>query len=145
MHPPFLSALLLLSLALAPLRAQPTPVGRWQAMSDVDGKPSALIEIREVDGQFVGTIRALFSASDSAAVCDQCEGERRDQRVLGMQILSGMRADGDGWGGGSILDPESGKVYHAKMHLEDGGKRLVVRGYIGFAIFGRSQVWMRVE
>lgn len=144
-RPSFLAALLLLPLAAAPLRAQSTPVGRWQAASDVDGKPSALIEIREVDGQLVGTISGLFSASDSAAVCDQCDGDRRDQRVLGMQILSGMRPDGDGWSGGSILDPESGKVYRARMHLEEGGKRLVVRGYLGFAIFGRSQVWIRVE
>lgn len=125
--------------------AQASPAGKWQAISDVDGKPSAIIEIREVDGQFVGTITALFSASDSAAVCDQCDGERRGQRVLGMQIVSGMRPDGDEWSGGSILDPETGRVYRAKMHLEDGGKRLVVRGYIGFALFGRSQSWLRVE
>jgi uncharacterized protein (DUF2147 family) len=140
-----LAALFTLALAAARLSAQSTPAGRWQAISDVDGKPSAIIEIREVDGQFVGTITGLFSASDSAEVCDRCGGERRGQRVLGLQILSGMRRDGDEWGGGSILDPETGRVYRASMHLENGGKQLVVRGYIGFAIFGRSQVWLRVE
>lgn len=145
MRPRFLAALLLLLLASGPLHAQSTPAGRWQAISDVDGKPSALIEIREVDGQFVGTIAALFSESDSTAVCDRCDGERRNQPILGLQILSGMRPEGDEWGGGSILDPESGRVYRARMRLEDGGKRLVVRGYIGFAVFGRSQTWRRVE
>jgi uncharacterized protein (DUF2147 family) len=135
----------MLALAAGRLSAQSTPAGRWQAISDVDGKPSAIIEIHEVDGQFVGTIIGLFSASDSAEVCDRCGGERRGQRILGLQILSGMRRDGDEWGGGSILDPETGRVYRANMHLENGGKQLVVRGYIGFAIFGRSQVWLRVE
>lgn len=132
-------------LSPAALRAQATPAGLWQAISDVDGKPNAVIEIREVDGQFVGTITALFSASDSAAVCDECSGERRGQRVLGIRMLWGMHADGDEWSGGSILDPESGKVYRARMHLEDGGKRLVVRGYVGLPMFGRSQVWIRQQ
>ena len=130
---------------LAPpaLHAQASPAGLWQAISDVDGKPNAVIEIREVDGEFVGTVAALFSASDSAAVCDQCSGERRGQRVLGIRMIWGMRPDGDEWSGGSILDPESGKIYRARMHLEDGGKRLVVRGYVGLPMFGRSQVWVR--
>lgn len=145
MRTPIITTLLLLAGAASSVCAQSSPAGRWQAISDVDGKPNAVIEIREVDGQFVGTISALFSASDSAAVCDRCAGERRGQRVLGMQILSGMRPDGDAWSGGSILDPESGKVYRAKMHLESDGQRLVVRGYIGFAMFGRSQVWLRGE
>lgn len=118
-------------------------MGRWQAVSDVDGKPSALIEISEANGQLVGTIRALLSESDSTVVCDKCEGARQGQRVVGMQILWGMHPDGDEWSGGSILDPESGKVYRAKMHLESDGKRLVVRGFVGIALFGRSQVWLR--
>ena len=122
--------------------AQASPVGKWQAVSDVDGKPSALIEIVEAHGQFVGTITALLSESDTV-VCDKCEGAQRGQRVVGMQILWGMHPDGDEWSGGSILDPESGRVYRAKMHLENDGQRLVVRGFIGLALFGRSQVWVR--
>jgi hypothetical protein len=34
-------------------------------------------------------------------------------------------------GGGEILDPENGKTYRATLKLVDGGRRLVVRGYIG--------------
>jgi uncharacterized protein (DUF2147 family) len=136
-----LCVLLLCLPALA--AAQTSPVGHWQAVSDVDGKPSALIRIREVEGQLVGTIDALYSPADSEAVCDRCDGERRDQRVLGMQILWGMHPDGEEWSGGRILDPETGRIYRASMRLENDGRRLVVRGYVGFAMFGRSQVWAR--
>jgi uncharacterized protein (DUF2147 family) len=31
------------------------------------------------------------------------------------------------------------------MHLEDGGNKLVVRGYIGVALLGRSQTWVRQQ
>jgi uncharacterized protein DUF2147 len=34
--------------------------------------------------------------------------------------------------GGQILDPESGKIYRVRIKLEDGGKKLDVRGFIGF-------------
>jgi uncharacterized protein (DUF2147 family) len=29
------------------------------------------------------------------------------------------------------------------MHLEQNGARLIVRGYIGFSLLGRSQTWQR--
>ena len=48
-----------------------------------------------------------------------------------------------GGSGGDILDPESGSVYRCKMHLEQDGSRLVLRGYIGFSLLGRSQTWQR--
>lgn len=62
-----------------------------------------------------------------------------------MQILWGMRPDGDEWNGGAILDPDNGRVYKAKMRLTDEGKNLIVRGFIGFSFLGRSQTWTRVE
>jgi uncharacterized protein (DUF2147 family) len=60
-----------------------------------------------------------------------------------MEILRHVRREGNEWGGGEILDPENGKTYRARLKLEDGGKKLIVRGYIGFSVFGRSQIWMR--
>jgi uncharacterized protein (DUF2147 family) len=60
-----------------------------------------------------------------------------------MTILRHMHQDGDEWSGGEILDPENGKTYRAKMKLTDGGQKLVLRGYIGISIFGRSQTWLR--
>ena len=31
------------------------------------------------------------------------------------------------------------------MELQNGGKKLKVRGYIGFSLFGRTQYWYREE
>jgi uncharacterized protein (DUF2147 family) len=68
---------------------------------------------------------------------------RRTQPLLGQTILQGMRYDGGGkWSGGTIYDPDSGRTY--KCHLERlDQERLQVRGYIGFALLGRSQLWTR--
>jgi uncharacterized protein (DUF2147 family) len=62
-----------------------------------------------------------------------------------MTILWGLTKQGDEYQGGEILDPENGEVYHSRMKLVDSGKKLDVRGFIGFSSFGRSQIWIREE
>lgn len=124
--------------------AQATAVGFWNTISDKDGKPTAVVEIHEINGELFGVVRALLVDADPAdSVCGKCTDERKGQRIVGMEILRRMRPDGDEWSGGEILDPETGKSYRAKMKLGDGGRKLVVRGYIGFSLFGRSQTWLR--
>jgi len=125
-------------------RAQATPVGLWNTISDKDGKPEAVVEIREVNGQLSGVVRELLVAADPQdSICGKCTDDRKGQRVVGMEILLHMHRDGDEWSGGEILDPENGKTYRATLKLAAGGQKLQVRGYIGMPIFGRSQTWLR--
>jgi uncharacterized protein (DUF2147 family) len=136
----------LVAILATPLRAQAGPIGFWRTVSDVDGKPTAVIEISKSGGYLVGTVRELLVSVDSAdRFCRQCTGSRKGQPILGMQILWGMRPDGDEWNGGAILDPDNGRIYKANMRLIDDGKKLIVRGFIGFSFLGRSQTWTRVE
>ncbi|SPE30562.1 conserved exported hypothetical protein [Burkholderiales bacterium] len=136
---------LVLTLAL-PLAAQElTPAGLWQSVSDVDGKPKALVRIHEVQGEFVGVIEQVLNPEKRDALCKDCPGERHNQPVMGLTIITGVHRDGEHFGGGQILDPDNGKVYSCKLTLVDGGKRLEVRGFLGFSLFGRSQTWLRQE
>ncbi len=124
--------------------AQATPVGWWNTISDTDGRPTGLVEIREVDGELEGTVLGILVPADPQdSICSRCPGERKGQPIVGMEILRHMRPDGSQWSGGEILDPENGKTYRAKMWLTDGGRKLIVRGYIGVSLFGRSQTWVR--
>lgn len=138
----------LLSIApLAPALAADTPVGLWKNIDDETGKPKALIRITENDGAFQGQIEKLYREpnEDQNPKCDKCEGARKDQPIVGMVILSGLKKEGEEFNGGEIVDPKNGKVYKAKMHLTDAGKKLNVRGYVGMPMLGRSQVWVRQE
>lgn len=127
------------------------PVGLWRAIDDNTGKAKALVRITESGGEYTGRIEKIFPGvtPDADPTCDRCEGARKDQRVLGMVILSGLRRDPnpntEEYNGGEILDPQNGSVYHALLTLVDGGKKLRVRGYIGVTLFGRTQVWERDE
>jgi len=88
-------------------------------------------------------LEVLQSEQGPHPVCKACDGERKDKPVEGMVIMWDVEKDGDVWDGGRILDPKNGKTYKVKLTMMDGGQKLDVHGYIGFALLGRSQVWER--
>ena len=124
-----------------------SPVGLWKNIDDVSGKPKALIRITESNGVLQGKLEKLFRAPEQEQnpKCDKCEGVNKDQPILGLMFMWGLKKDGDEYNGGEILDPDNGKVYKSKMNLADGGKKLNVRGYIGIPMLGRSQTWVRQD
>lgn len=137
----------LLASAVTAMAQADSPVGTWQTIDDSTGQPKALVQIsQDSDGALDGkVIKGLGPNDQPDRRCTACTDARKDQLILGMTIVHDMKKDGDGWDGGNILDPENGKVYKCKMHLEDGGQKLVVRGYIGFSLLGRSQTWIRQQ
>jgi len=122
-----------------------SPVGTWETIDDHTGQPKALVQItQQADGSLSGkVIKGLEPHDDPTRRCTECTDARKDQLMLGMTIIDSVKQDGANWDGGHILDPENGKIYKCKMHVEDGGKTLVVRGYIGISLLGRSQTWHR--
>ena len=129
--------------------AQETPVGLWKTIDDTSGKPRALVRITEINGTLQGRIEKLFLDPDEPqnSKCVACTDARKDQPIVGLTIVSGLRKETDApvWSGGEILDPKNGKIYKSKATLIDGGKKLDVRGYIGIALIGRTQTWVREQ
>ena len=137
----------LLASAVTAMAQADSAVGMWQTIDDHTGQPKALVQItQESDGALDGkVIKGLGPNDQPDRRCTACTDDRKDQLILGMTIINDMKKDGDGWDNGQILDPENGKIYKCKMHLEDGGNKLVVRGYIGVSLLGRSQTWVRQQ
>lgn len=139
----FAAALLMPAFAFA----QTSPVGLWKTIDD-DGKTAkSLVRISEQGGALVGSIEKLLDPKDPGdAKCEKCTDDRKNQPVLGLQIIRGVKPDGEGvWGHGEILDPNNGKTYRTRLKPVDGGKKLEVRGYVGAPLFGRTQTWVRAE
>ena len=136
-----------IALSTTAYAAEPSPIGLWKTIDDSTGQPRGLVRIREVNGQYEGKVEKIFPKPGEPANprCEKCDGNRRDQPVMGMTILWGLTRQGDEYQDGEILDPENGKVYRSRIKLVDNGKKLDVRGFIGFSLFGRSQIWLREE
>ena len=127
--------------------AGPTPVGRWTTIDDDSKKPKSVVKIWEEDGKLLGRIESLIlePGEDPNPKCTKCDGERKDKPIIGMVILWGLIRDGDEWSGGQILDPDNGSTYKCLLEPAAGGAKLKVRGYIGFSLLGRTQVWLKAD
>lgn len=120
-----------------------SPVGRWKTIDDETHQPKSVVEISEANGNFSGKITELFRkpTEDQNPLCDKCDGEKKNQPIKGLTILWDLKQDGDEWNGGQILDPKNGKIYKCKIKVSEDGNKLIVRGFIGFSLLGRSQTW----
>ena len=126
--------------------AQMTPVGLWKTIDDKDGIAKSEVRIVETTGVISGKVEKILDPeAKPGELCVECKDERKDQPILGMEILRGLKkTDGkDVWEEGKILDPENGKTYKPRLAPIEGGKKLQVRGYIG--PFFRTQIWQRVQ
>ncbi|CAL2077258.1 conserved exported protein of unknown function [Tenacibaculum sp. 190524A02b] len=131
----------LLFLCVSTINAQ-TIFGKWENRDEETNKVDSVIEVYEKDGKAFAKIIEITDEDRQDAVCDQCKGKRKNKAILGMNILSGLKKDGDEWSGGKILDPKNGKEYKCYIKLENDNK-LKIRGYIGFSLLGRTAYWYR--
>ena len=128
--------------------AQSTPVGLWKTVSDKDGSVTSEVRVVDSAGVLSGRIERTFRTDVKVdAKCDLCKDDRKDQPIIGLEIIRGLgKAPGkDVWEGGTVVDPDNGTIYKLKMTPIDGGKKLEVRGFVGFSLFGRTQTWIRAQ
>jgi len=121
-----------------------TVLGVWKTIDDETGEPKSHVKIYKKDGKVFGRVVKLLPKA-TTTTCDGCPGDKNGKSLLDVDILWDLEADDDGvWDDGEIVDPANGKVYRCKISLENADK-LKVRGYIGFSLFGRTQIWHRVK
>ncbi|MBC7885668.1 MAG: DUF2147 domain-containing protein [Saprospiraceae bacterium] len=137
------SIVLFLMMCFSQMLMAQSPIGIWKNLDDEDGKEKSHIEIYEKNGKLWGKVIKLLPAA-TVTTCNACTGANKGKSLVGMDILWDMKANGNVWEDGQILDPKNGKVYHCKME-PDGQDKLKVRGYIGISLFGRTQTWYRVK
>lgn len=129
-----------------------TIVGSWKSIDDETGEAKSIIKIYKAkNGKYYGKIEELLNRAkgDEDPYCKECPKKdyRYNKRIITMNIISSMKASSDmkSADSGTILDPKSGKIYKCSMSVSDDGKKLDVRGYIGFSLLGRTQTWIKVE
>jgi uncharacterized protein (DUF2147 family) len=128
-----------------------SPIGNWKTVDDKTGRVKSIVKIFSVNGKLAGQVVEVYPEPGKPPdpICDHCTGVKHNQKIKGMVIMWGFVKDDDIWDGGRIMDPEKDgsdeSPYKSKLTLTNGGQDLVVRGYVGFSLLGRSQTWHRVK
>lgn len=123
-------------------------VGNWKTIDDETKKAKSIVSIYEVNGKYFGKIQELFldEGAEQNPLCDKCDGDKKNQPMKGLEILTNFDSKGNNvWEGGKIIDPKTGKVYSCKLELTDNNQKLKVRGFVGISLIGRTQIWERVK
>ena len=118
------------------------PVGKWKTVDEKSGRVTSEVELYEQGGKLFGKITGLPEPNDAQGkpkTCTKCQGADKDKPIVGLVIVKDLGPSGDRYKGGTILDPEDGKVYRAEIWPE--GAELKVRGYLG--PFYKTQTWTR--
>ncbi|MEM9824791.1 MAG: DUF2147 domain-containing protein [Bacteroidota bacterium] len=72
---------------------------------------------------------------------------KRGRDVVGIQFLNDFEYEvkEEIWSGGTVYSIDNGKTYKGKIWLEEDGKILKMRGFIGFSFIGRTATLERVK
>lgn len=119
---------------------------KWQTVDEKTGEKKAVVQFSSQGSAVSGKIISVNNPAHANQKCSKCSGNLKDKPIVGLPIISGLKADGSNkWTGGSLVDPETGKTYKGQVTLSADGKKLELRGYVGAPVFGRSQTWTRVN
>ena len=123
--------------AVQATHAQQAPqVGRWTTESG-----NLEVDIAACGDALCGTVvRVLANRSMGAPGQDMDAADKRP--ALGMRILTGLRASGDGTLTGDIYNRENAKTYRVNLTPAE-PEQLLVHAYVGIPLFGKTQVWRR--
>ena len=119
-----------------------------------DAEKDAKIEIFKCENRYCGKIVFAREPNYPAGSKEGTPGTprldhnnpdraKRSRPIIGLQIMNDFTFVGDGvWKDGTVYDPKNGKAYRGKMTLVS-PDRLVMRGFVGIPLFGRSTEWTR--
>ncbi len=117
--------------------------GKWKTIDDETKQPKSIVEIfKKSDGKYYGKIYQLLVKPENPN-CVACKDDRKGKPLVGMEIIRGLKKEGDEFTGGTITDPKTGKTY--KCTITKDGNELNVRGYVGLSLLGRTQTWQKAN
>mgnify|MGYP001288006009 CR=1 FL=1 len=120
-------------------------LGKWKTIDDEDGTAKSIVYIyKATNGKYYGRIEKLFKDADKT--CTECQGSNKNKPILNMVIINGMELKDNELTGGTILDPNNGKVYYCTISYDPQTKKLKVRGSLDKGGWiGRNQTWIREQ
>ncbi len=118
-------------------------VGFWRTG---DGK--AVVQIYKESEKYFGKIIWLAEPNDPATGKAKLDKKNEDEKLRNKPIIGLVNLrdfefiKNKLWENGKIYDPKSGEDYSCTMKMLD-DNTLEVRGYVGIAMFGRTDTWKR--
>ena len=135
--------LLALAFMLFFIKAEGQVTGMWKITDEKSNVEKSIVEVFKKDNKYYGRVVKILETSKRTH-CEQCEGDLKNQPLLGMIIVSDLIKNENGGTDGNVLNPANGKTYSCYIELVEPDK-LKMRGYLGIPIFGKTMYWNRLK
>jgi uncharacterized protein (DUF2147 family) len=119
-------------------------IGVWQPS---DGR--SYVKIDKIGNKFYGRVVWLKEPNDENGAprvdVNNPDAALRSTPLKGYRVMKDLvyNAEESIWEDGTIYDPKNGTTYNCKIVLT-GDDQIEVRGFVGTAVFGRTDVWTRL-
>lgn len=118
-------------------------LGKWKLENG-----SAIVQVYQSGDSFNGKIVWLQKATEAdgtpAVDKNNPDPAKQSRKLMGLNMLFGLKKVGNEYTGGKIYDPANGKTYYCSFKVE--GNTLRVRGSLDKKGFlGRTMNWYRVK
>tara|TARA_B100001287_G_C22521478_1_gene452952 strand:+ start:37 stop:465 length:429 start_codon:yes stop_codon:yes gene_type:complete len=118
--------------------------GTW-----LEEKKESHIEIYKINDKYYGKIVWLANPlnDDRSIKLDKKNPDPglKNRNILGLDIIKNLEfIESNNWSNGQIYDARTGKTYklNAKLKSKD---ILLLRGFLGFSLIGKTTNWSRVK
>ncbi len=120
------------------------PNGTWLTQAG-----TSRIKIADCDGALCGTIVWLKEPNDAETGKpkvdkNNSDSAKRTRPLLGVQIVLGMKPNGEGKWAGQVYNAEDGKTYSGNLTYT-GGSSLQLQGCALGGLVCKGQTWTRVN
>ncbi|WP_158583946.1 DUF2147 domain-containing protein [Salinibius halmophilus] len=119
--------------------------GIWAVPADAPVYHVSLSTVEPPEGGMMLEGIITDTLDGAPETCRRCRGELRGQPLIGMTLLSETYNQGAFWGGGTILDPISGRVWQAKFLISVDEQQVTVNMSDPASGVNIDQTWQRVE
>ena len=117
-------------------------IGKWKLD---DG--TAIVEVYQAGDAYNGRIVWLEEPLENGKPKTDTknpDAKLHSRGLMGLNMLSGLKKEGNEYRGGNIYDPGNGKTYNCSMKVD--GDVLKVRGSLDKkGLLGRTMDWFRVK
>ena len=125
-------------------------IGIWKTIDEHTGYSLADVHIRKdrKTQQYAAIIIQTRGLPGSPAPenCQKCQATQKNQPLIGLEILSGLRANtADEYHRGQLLSPNDGQHYRIRARLINHGKHLILYRSSHLSSAYRPLTWVKID
>jgi Uncharacterized protein conserved in bacteria (DUF2147) len=114
--------------------------GDWNVPGEKPGSVEIVITVLRTDTGYRGVLKSFPGKPHGKPddVCTKCPPPKKGLPLQGLEVLWGLKPEGEALVDGYFMIPDDGQIVRCQMRLSADGKTLHLKIYAGLPVFGST-------